>query len=40
MRREDPAGWRTLIRTGMTQDFSWARSARAYLQLYRRAMAV
>jgi len=40
MRRVDPAGWRTLVRTGMTQDFSWARSARAYLDLYRRALAV
>jgi starch synthase len=39
MYREDPAGWRAVMRAGMTQDFSWARSAEAYLGLYRRALA-
>ncbi|MGD8616481.1 MAG: glycogen synthase GlgA [Gammaproteobacteria bacterium] len=28
--------WRGLVRTGMRQDFSWARSASGYLQLYQR----
>lgn len=31
----DPAGWRALQARGMAQDFSWARSAQAYLALYR-----
>ncbi|MEZ4382586.1 MAG: glycogen synthase GlgA [Nannocystaceae bacterium] len=39
MYREDPAGWRAVMRAGMTEDFSWARSAKAYLALYRRALA-
>lgn len=29
------AGWRRLMRTAMAQDFSWARSAEAYVALYR-----
>jgi starch synthase len=36
---KDKAGWRTLQRNGMTRDFSWERSARAYEDVYRRAMA-
>lgn len=31
----DPAGWRALQINGMRQDFSWERSARQYLALYR-----
>jgi len=27
--------WRSLVRQGMSQDFSWMRSAREYLELYR-----
>lgn len=27
--------WRTLLQNAMTADFSWGRSARAYLELYR-----
>ncbi len=32
-RQREP--WRVLQRNGMARDFSWARSARAYLKLYR-----
>lgn len=32
----EPACWRRLMRRGMEQDFSWARSAEAYAALYRR----
>ena len=35
----DAATWRTLQRTGMTADFSWAAAARKYVGLYERAMA-
>jgi starch synthase len=31
--------WTRLMQTGMRQDFSWARSARAYLEVYERAIA-
>jgi starch synthase len=34
-----PDQWRRIAVTGMRQDFSWDRSARRYLDLYRRAMA-
>ena len=30
----DGATWRALQRAGMAQDFSWRRSARAYLELF------
>lgn len=33
-----PEHWRQLLRNAMTADFSWQRSAEAYLQLYRRAL--
>jgi len=32
-----PEHWKQLIRNAMTADFSWNRSAEAYLQLYRKA---
>jgi starch synthase len=32
-------GWTRLMKNGMARDFSWTRSARAYVDLYRRAMA-
>jgi len=32
---QDSASWRTLMRNGMRQDFSWDRSAQRYLDLYR-----
>jgi starch synthase len=31
--------WEELIATGMTQDWSWARSARQYAELYRTTIA-
>jgi starch synthase len=31
--------WAGLVRAGMRQDFSWDRSARAYVQVYERALA-
>ena len=35
----DRALWTRLMQTGMRQDDSWSRSARAYVQLYERAFA-
>jgi starch synthase len=35
----DRQGWTRLVKNGMARDFSWTRSARAYVDLYRRAMA-
>jgi starch synthase len=34
--RDDPAGWRRLMLTGMDQDWSWDRSAAEYEKLYQR----
>jgi len=34
----DRAQWQQLMRRGMQQDFSWTRSARAYVDVYRRAL--
>jgi len=31
-----PDAWRTLMRNAMQADFSWDRSAEAYINLYRR----
>lgn len=36
--REDHQAWGRLVRNAMEMDFSWARSAVEYLQLYRDAM--
>jgi starch synthase len=33
-----PEHWRKLVNNAMTSDFSWQRSAEAYLQLYRKAL--
>ena len=33
-----PEHWKQLLRNAMTADFSWKRSAEAYLQLYRKAL--
>lgn len=35
---KDPAAWKTLMRNGMARDFSWERSAEAYVEAYRWAM--
>lgn len=35
-----PRLWRRLQQTGMRQDFSWQRSARRYVELYREAIAL
>ncbi len=37
--RSQPEAWRRLQSNGMTQDFSWERSAKEYLEVYRRAIA-
>jgi starch synthase len=37
--RERPEVWRQLIATGMRQDWSWANSARKYIDLYRQTVA-
>jgi starch synthase len=34
----DGPAWAKLVRAGMSRDFSWQRSAEAYVALYRRAM--
>jgi starch synthase len=31
----DPARWRSVQRAAMAKDFSWAASARRYLDMYR-----
>jgi starch synthase len=35
--RENPEAWRTLMRNGMAQDYSWTNSAREYVKVYERA---
>ncbi len=35
----DEKAWQKLMRNGMSRDFSWERSARAYVELYGRARA-
>jgi starch synthase len=37
---QDGPAWRGLMRRAMVSDFSWDRSAREYVKLYRRAMQV
>jgi starch synthase len=37
---QDRELWRNLQRRGMAADFSWARSARLYEELYGRALAI
>ena len=37
--RLNPAAWKTLVETGMTQDWSWGRSARKYVELYEKTLA-
>ena len=35
--RTHPTAWRGIQLRGMTQDFSWERSARAYVEIYQAA---
>jgi len=35
---QDRKAWTRLMKNGMARDFSWTRSARAYVDLYRRAI--
>jgi starch synthase len=37
---EDREAWTRLMRNGMQRDFSWERSARAYVEQYRRALTM
>jgi starch synthase len=34
----DQKRWKRLVRSGMKQDFSWERSAREYVKVYRKAL--
>jgi starch synthase len=34
----DQKTWKNLVRSGMKQDFSWERSAKEYIKVYRKAM--
>lgn len=34
----DPARWRQLVKTAMTGDYGWEKSAREYIKLYRTAL--
>ena len=36
--RAQPKAWRRLQTSGMKKDFSWARSAKEYVKIYRRAL--
>ena len=35
--RDNPDAWRTLMRNGMAQDYSWISSAREYVKVYERS---
>ncbi|MGA2234850.1 MAG: glycogen synthase GlgA [Terriglobales bacterium] len=37
---QDPSSWQTLMRNGMSRDFSWGASAREYGKIYERARQV
>jgi len=36
----DKEEWLRLVRRGMQQDFSWQRSAKQYVELYERTLAL
>ena len=36
---QEPKKWQQMVKTAMRQDFSWKRSAREYLELYRKLIA-
>ncbi len=38
--RENPEAWRTLMRNGMAQDYSWTNSAREYVKVYERSRQI
>ena len=38
--RDNPQAWRTLMRNGMAQDYSWISSAREYVKVYERSRQV
>jgi starch synthase len=38
--RSDQNAWRTLMRNGMAQDYSWTNSAREYVKVYERARQI
>ena len=35
--RDNPEAWRSLMRNGMAQDYSWTNSAREYVKVYERS---
>jgi len=37
---QDPSSWQTLMRNGMSRDFSWGASAREYGKIYERVRHV
>jgi glycogen synthase len=37
LNHKDARLWKTLQQNGMSKDFSWARSARTYNEIYQRA---
>jgi len=38
--RDNPEAWRTLLRNGMGQDYSWTSSAREYVKVYERSRQI
>ncbi len=40
LRYHDPKIWENLIRTGMTQDWSWRKSAAQYVELYEKSLSL
>jgi starch synthase len=38
--RDSPEAWRTLLRNGMGQDYSWTSSAREYVKVYERSRQI
>ncbi len=40
LRYHDPEKWAQLVQTGMSQDWSWAKSASQYVELYEKTLAL
>jgi starch synthase len=38
--RDNPEAWKTLMRNGMGQDYSWTSSAREYVKVYERSRQI